>query len=113
MHSETRIGNLSVSGNADYYDEGNQSAVPTRSYSSSSMRITQNSVDYKEYNRELTFADLYFTLFKFSSTNSLNSSLKIASLRSRSSLCSFRMPRFSSALMTWFSFRMRTAFIRR
>lgn len=49
----------------------------------------------------------------FSFTNSWNSSLRIASLRSRSSCCSFKIPRFSSALITWFSFRIRTAFIRR
>lgn len=48
----------------------------------------------------------------FSLTSSWNSSLKIVSLLSLSSFCNFKIPRFSSALITWFSFRIRTAFIR-
>src|SRR5947208_9536830 len=48
-----------------------------------------------------------------SDNSSWNSSLKMASRLCFSSCCSFNIPRFSSALMTWFSLRIRTAFMRR
>jgi len=48
-----------------------------------------------------------------SDKSSWNSSLKIASRLCFSSCCNFNIPRFSSALITWFSLRMRTAFMRR
>lgn len=51
--------------------------------------------------------------FRRSVKSSWNSSLRIASRLCFSSSCSFNIPRFSSALITWFSLRMRTAFMRR